>query len=49
MGWLAVFALEPLVQSLEPWGLALLVLGGLTYSLGVVFYAWNRLPHNHAV
>jgi hemolysin III len=49
MGWLAVFALDPLVRNVEPHGVALLVLGGVTYSLGVVFYAWERLPYNHAV
>jgi hemolysin III len=49
MGWLAVFALDPLVRNVEPYGVALLVLGGVTYSLGVVFYAWERLPYNHAV
>jgi hemolysin III len=49
MGWLAVFALDPLIRNVEPHGVALLVLGGLTYSLGVVFYAWERLPYNHAV
>jgi hemolysin III len=49
MGWLVVFALDPLIQTLERSGVILLVLGGLTYSVGVVFYAWNRLPYNHAV
>jgi hemolysin III len=49
MGWLAVFALEPLFHALEFTGLVLLVLGGLSYSLGVIFYAWNRLPYNHAI
>jgi hemolysin III len=49
MGWLVVFALDPLVRNVEPAGVALLVLGGLTYSLGIVFYAWTRLPYNHAV
>ena len=49
MGWLAVIALEPLVRSLQFEGLVLLVLGGITYTLGVVFYAWRRLPYNHAV
>ena len=49
MGWLAVFALQPLFKTLEPMGLALLVLGGLTYTVGVIFYAWNKLPYNHAV
>jgi hemolysin III len=49
MGWLAMIALEPLVRSLNPEGLMLLLLGGLTYTLGVIFYAWRRLPYNHAV
>ena len=49
MGWLIVLALGPLARSLHPEGLALLVLGGLTYTLGVAFYAWERLPYNHAV
>jgi hemolysin III len=49
MGWLAVFALQPLFATLEPMGLALLILGGLTYTIGVIFYAWHKLPYNHAV
>jgi hemolysin III len=49
MGWLAVLALEPLARSLHADGLALLVAGGLAYSLGVVFYAWRSLPFGHAV
>ena len=49
MGWVAVIAIEPLARSLHPDGLALLVAGGVAYTLGVVFYAWRRLPFNHAV
>jgi hemolysin III len=49
MGWLGVIAAEPLVRSLHPDGLLLLALGGMAYTLGVVFYAWRRLPYNHAV
>jgi len=49
MGWMVVIAAEPLVQSIHPDGLALLVLGGVVYTLGVVFYAWQRLPYNHAI
>ena len=26
-----------------------MILGGVTYTLGVIFYAWRRLPYNHAV
>jgi hemolysin III len=49
MGWLIVIAVEPLIRSVHSGGLVLLVLGGLAYTLGVVFYAWRRLPYNHAV
>jgi hemolysin III len=49
MGWLVVIALEPLVHSLHPEGLMLLILGGLAYTLGLAFYGWRRLPYNHAV
>ncbi len=49
MGWLGVVAVEPLARSVHPDGLALLILGGVAYTLGVIFYAWRRLPYNHAV
>ena len=49
MGWLAVIAAEPLLRSVHPDGLLLLALGGVAYTLGVVFYAWQRLPYHHAV
>jgi hemolysin III len=49
MGWMALVAIEPLLGSLQAAGLALLVLGGVAYSVGVAFYAWLRLPYNHAV
>jgi hemolysin III len=49
MGWLAVIAAGPLIRSVHPDGLLLLALGGVAYTLGVVFYAWQRLPYNHAL
>lgn len=49
MGWMAVVALGPLVESLSTAEMAWLVAGGLAYTGGVVFYAWKRLPYNHAV
>jgi hemolysin III len=49
MGWLLLIAVEPLARSVHPDGLLLLALGGAAYTLGVVFYAWQRLPYNHAV
>ena len=49
MGWMAVVALEPLVATLDTAEMAWLVAGGLAYTGGIVFYAWKRLPYNHAV
>lgn len=48
MGWIGVIAIKPLLASVEPAGLWLLLAGGLCYTLGVPFYLWKRLPYNHA-
>ena len=49
MGWLVVVAYRPLLESVAPAGIALLVAGGLCYTLGVVFYAWKRLRYSHLI
>ncbi len=49
MGWLIVVGARPLTASLAPGGLALLLAGGLAYTVGVVFYAWRRLRYSHAI
>ena len=49
MGWIIVFAIKPLADSLPSGGIVWLIAGGMAYTLGVVFYAWKRLPFNHAI
>lgn len=49
MGWAVIVAIKPLAASVAPGGLVLLVSGGLAYTVGVIFYAWSRLPYNHAI
>lgn len=49
MGWLVVVGVYPLVMNLATWGLVWLILGGLFYTVGAVFYLWHRLPYNHAI
>jgi hemolysin III len=49
MGWLIVFVIGPLFRGLPLAGILWLVAGGLFYSLGIVFYAWHRLPFHHAI
>jgi hemolysin III len=50
MGWLIVIALKPMSQELPIGGFALLIAGGLSYTLGVIFYAMDtRIRHFHGV
>lgn len=49
MGWMIVIALNPLMDAMQSGGLWLLLAGGLSYTGGVVFYIWDKLPYNHAI
>lgn len=49
MGWLAVLAIKPLILLLTWHTFLLLVAGGLAYSVGVIFFAWEKVPYNHAI
>ena len=49
LGWLAVIAIKPLLNTLAPGGLWLIVIGGAFYSLGAIFYAWRKMPYHHAI
>lgn len=49
LGWLVLIAIKPLIDSVATGGVVLLLAGGLSYSLGVIFYVWKRLSYHHAV
>jgi hemolysin III len=49
MGWLALVAVKPLLSALSTAETAWLLAGGVAYTSGVAFYAWKKLPFNHAV
>ena len=50
MGWLVLIAVVPLVERVPLPGVTLLVLGGLAYTAGVVFFMLDsRLRYAHAV
>lgn len=49
MGWLVVIAAPQLAEAIGPNGMAWLVAGGISYSVGAIFYALERMPFNHAV
>lgn len=49
MGWLVVIAIKPIIAAV-PSGLMLwLVIGGLFYSFGIIFYALKKMPFHHMV
>ncbi|MBW2674323.1 MAG: hemolysin III family protein, partial [Deltaproteobacteria bacterium] len=41
MSWLIVPVIRPLIAAIPPIGFVYLFAGGLTYILGIVFYAWK--------
>ncbi|HSM18377.1 MAG TPA: hemolysin III family protein [Gemmatimonadales bacterium] len=49
MGWLALFAIQPLWQRMPHAGLLWLLAGGLAYTGGVGFYAAKRLRYSHFI
>lgn len=49
MGWLVTVAIVPLWRALPAGAILWLAIGGLFYTLGVVFYAWKQLKFAHAI
>ncbi len=49
MGWILIFAADPVVDSLGRGFLFWALLGGILYTVGVIFYAWRRLPMSHMI
>ncbi len=50
MGWLVLMVLKPLLRALPLAGFVLLLLGGLFYTAGVVFYALDKkVRHSHGI
>ena len=49
LGWTILVAIKPLVASVSPAAIVLLAAGGVLYSVGVVFYLWERLPYQKPI
>lgn len=50
MGWLVLVAVYPLVNTLPPAGLAWLVAGGLSYSIGIYWFVNDeKIRHGHGI
>jgi len=49
LGWVALVAAGEFIEGLTPEALALVVAGGVIYSVGIAFYVWERLPFRRAI
>lgn len=51
MGWIGLVAIYPIMMydTMPAGAIWFVLLGGLSYSFGVIFYLWRRLPFSHAI
>lgn len=49
MGWLIIFDFGNLSEAIGPNGILWLFIGGLSYTIGIVFYAIQKIPYNHVI
>lgn len=49
MGWMGVVAIRDMLAAVPPLGVIFLFAGGIIYTAGVLFYALEKIPYNHAV
>jgi len=49
MGWIGLVAIVPLIERLPLASLMLILAGGVSYTIGALFYAWEKLRFNHAI
>lgn len=49
MGWMVVYDFENMAAHISAAGIQLLFLGGAFYTLGIIFYAIDRIPYNHFI
>jgi hemolysin III len=49
MGWLSVIVLKEALVSIPIGGVLLVAIGGVIYTVGVIFYVWKKLPYSHAI
>ena len=44
-----MIALKEMLIKIPTGGMIWLAVGGLFYTLGIIFYVWRKLPYNHAI
>ncbi len=49
MGWLGILAAHQMYIHVPLTGIVWIILGGASYSVGVIFYACKKIPHHHVI
>lgn len=49
MGWVIIIAIKPMMHSLPTISLVFLLLGGVLYTVGIIFYSLKRVKWFHSV
>ena len=49
MGWLVVIAIKPILANLPTGLLIWILIGGLSYTIGIIFLIWTKFPYRHTV
>jgi hemolysin III len=49
MGWSGVLVAKPVATHIPYASMLLIVIGGVIYSLGVIFHAWEKLRFQNAI
>ncbi|MCA9939257.1 MAG: hemolysin III family protein [Anaerolineales bacterium] len=49
MGWMGVLGFRQIAGGIDPAGIAWLLAGGVIYTAGVLFFAFPKVPYNHAI
>lgn len=49
MGWISVFTVKPIIKAASLQFFIWILVGGLLYTLGTIFYSMKKLPYSHAI
>lgn len=49
MGWSGLIAFRPIAGLMPPVSMLLIVVGGIIYTVGVIFHVWERLRFHRAI
>ena len=49
MGWVIIFAIKPMMENMSSVSLILLLLGGIFYTVGIIFYVIKKIKYFHSI